>query len=117
MYETIHTEKAAEFDIVFSVTYEDEQPDWDFESEEDKQNTLDRINNGDLVWFVARVQAFNNGIELGADYLGGCCYDSYNQFVEASDYYADMVENAVSEARSTLAKLTEGLTHDRLIQT
>lgn len=108
MYENIHTEKAAGFDIVFSVTYEDHEPDWDFESEEDKQDTLRRIENGDLVWFIARVQAHKNGVLLGTDYLGGCCYDSYMQFVEASDYYADMVVNAVSEARQTIAKLTEG---------
>lgn len=108
MYETIHTEKAAGFDIVFSVTPEYVEPDWDFESEEDRQNTLDRIESGDLVYFVARVQALRNGIELGTEYLGGCCYDSYMQFVQASDYYADMVENAVSEARATIAKLTEG---------
>jgi hypothetical protein len=108
MYETIHTEKAAGFDIVFSVTYEDHEPDWDFENEEDKQDLLRRINQGDLVWFVARVQAFKNGIELGTDYLGGCCYDSYMQFVEEGGYYRDMVENAISEARATIAKLTEG---------
>ena len=108
MYGTIHTEKAAGFDIVFSVTYEDHEPDWDFESEEDKQDTLRRIENGDLVWFIARVQAYKNGVLLGTDYLGGCCYDSYMQFVEASDYYADMVETAVNEARQTIAKLTEG---------
>jgi hypothetical protein len=108
MYENIHTEKAAGFDIVFSVTYEDSQPDWDFETEEDKQDLLRRIENGDLVWFIARVQAYKNGVLLGTDYLGGCCYDSYMQFVKDSDYYADMVENAVSNARQTIAKLTEG---------
>jgi hypothetical protein len=109
MYQTIHTSKAAGFDIVFSVTHEDCAPDWDFEDEADKQNTLDRIERGDLVWFVARVQAFKNGIELGTDYLGGCCYDSYMQFVEASDYYADMAENAVNEAQANIAKLCETL--------
>jgi hypothetical protein len=107
MYDKIHTSTAAGFDIVFSVTYEDSEPDWDFENEEDKQNTLRRIEQGDLVWFVARVQAFKNGIELGTDYLGGCCYDSYMQFVEENGYYADMVESAISEARETIAKLTE----------
>jgi hypothetical protein len=107
MYETIHTTQAAGFDIVFSVTHEDRAPDWDFESEEDKQDTLRRIDNGDLVWFVARVQAFKNGIELGTNYLGGCCYDSYMQFVEASDYYADMVENTVIEAKANITKLCE----------
>lgn len=108
MYENIHTEKAAGFDIVFSVTYEDNEPDWDFENEEDKQDLLRRIEQGDLVWFVARVGAFKNGVLLGTDYLGGCCYDSYMQFVEEKGYYADMVTAAVNEARQTIAKLTEG---------
>lgn len=105
-YETIHTETAAGFDIVFSVAPETDAPDWDFETEQDRQETIDRINSGSLAWFVARVQAFKNGVLLGADYLGGCCYDSPMQFVEASDYYGDMVETAVSEARATIAKLS-----------
>ena len=105
MYETIHTDTAAEFDIVFSVTHEDSEPDWDFESEEDKQDTLRRIEQGDLVYFIARVQALKNGIVLGTAYLGGCCYESHMQFVHASDYYADMVQSAVTEARETLTKL------------
>lgn len=105
MYETVHTEKAAGFDIVFSVTPEHVEPDWEFEDEADKQDTLDRIERGDLVYFVARVEAYKSGVLLGTDYLGGCCYDSYKQFVEASGYYADMVETAVIEARSTIAKL------------
>ena len=106
-YETVHVSTAAGFDIVLSVTPEDFAPVWDFESEEDKQDILRRIENGDLVWFFARVQAFKNGIELGSDYLGGCCYKSYAQFVVASDYYADMVENVVSQARENIAKLCE----------
>ncbi len=105
-YETIHTETAAGFDIVFSVTSEIDTPDWDFESEEDRQDLIDRINDGRLSWFVARVQAFKNGILLGTDYLGGCCYDSPMQFVNASDYYGEMVENAVAEAREAIEQLT-----------
>lgn len=108
-YETIHKETAAGFDIVFSVTPEIESPmqDWHFETEEERQELLRKIENGDLAWFIARVQAFKNGIELGVDYLGGCCYDSPMQFVNASDYYGDMVEAAVNEARANIAKLCE----------
>jgi len=105
-YETIHTETAAGFDIVFSVTPEIDAPDWDFESEEDRQDLIDRINDGRLSWFVARVQAFKNGILLGTDYLGGCCFDSPMQFVNGSDYYGDMVENAVAEAQEAVEQLT-----------
>jgi hypothetical protein len=58
------------------------------------------------VYFVARVEARKEGITLGTTYLGGCCYDSVSQFVASSDYYGDMVEEAVEEARKTIAKLT-----------
>ena len=104
-YENIHTETADGFDIVFSVAPEIDAPDWDFESEEDRQDLLNRIERGDLAWFIARVQAYKNGILLGTDYLGGCCYDSPAQFVEASDYYGEMVENVIEEARQNIAKL------------
>lgn len=107
MYQTIHTDTAAGFDIVVSIADEHFKPDWDFENEEDKQDTLRRIENGDLVYFIARVQALKNGIVLGTDYLGGCCYDSYMQFVNDSGYYADMVESATTEARATITKLIE----------
>lgn len=105
-YETVHTEKAAEFHIVFSIAPEDMVPDWDFESPEAKAETMRRIDSGDLAWFIARVQAFKNGVLLATDYLGGCCYDSPQQFVNASDYYGDMVETVVKQARETIAKLS-----------
>ena len=108
-YETVHSETVAGFDIVFSVGPEYMEPDWDFENEQDRRDTLDRIERGDLAYFVARVQAFKNGILLATDYLGGCCYDSVKQFIDHSDYYGDMVERVVGEARKTIAKLCETL--------
>lgn len=104
-YETIHTETAAGFDIVFSVTPETFPPDWDFESDQDRQDTLDRIERGDLAYFIARVQAYKHGVLLGTEYLGGCCYDSPQQFVNASDYYGDMVDQVVAEAREKISQL------------
>lgn len=109
MYETIHTSKAAGFEIRFSVAPEHVEPDWDFEDDADRQNTLNRIERGDLVYFIARVEALKEGIVLGTDYLGGCCYESYDQFIESSDYFGQMVETAVEEARSTIAKLCKSL--------
>ena len=109
MYETIHTTTAAGFEIRVSVTQEYDKLDREFEDEADRQDTLDRIYRGDLVWFVARVEALKEGIVLGTDYLGGCCYDSYDQFIESSDYFGQMVETAVEEARSTIAKLCKSL--------
>jgi hypothetical protein len=104
-WETAHTETAAGFEIVLSVTPEDMPPDWD-ETEEELAETLRKIDNGTLAYFVARVEARKEGLTLGTTYLGGCCYDSVSQFVASSGYYGDMVEEAVEEARKTIAKLT-----------
>jgi hypothetical protein len=105
-FETIHTETIDGFEVVFSVTPETDAPDWDFADDADREDTLARIDRGDLVYFVARVEAKKEGITLGTDYLGGCCYESYKQFVETQDdYYADMAGTAIAEARATIAKL------------
>jgi hypothetical protein len=102
----IHRETAAGFDIVFSVAPETDTPDDHFD---DDGETARAIADGRFDWFVARVEARRDGITLGTDYLGGCCYASVHDFYRApSDYYSDMVETAVAEARDTLAKLIEG---------
>jgi len=75
-------------------------------TEEEKAETLRKIDDGTWAYFVARVEARKEEITLGTAYLGGCCYDSVSQFVEYSDYYGDMVEEAVEEARTVIAKLT-----------
>jgi len=99
-FHTVREETAAGFEIIFSVAVEEESPDDDFSID-----TLDRIKRGDLCWFVARVEAFKKGVLLGTDYLGRCCYESPQQFIESSDYYGGMVENAVAEARMKLKVL------------
>lgn len=100
-WQTIHTETAAGFEIVLSTMPEDMPPDWDVTEDE-----LRKIEDGTLAYFIARVEARKEGISLGTAYLGGCCYDSVEQFVNASDYYGGMVEEAVEEARTMIAKLT-----------
>ena len=103
-FETVHTENFAGFEIALALAPEDMAPDWDFESEEDRQNTMRKIDNGSLLWFVARVTASRAGVTLGTDYLGGCCYESVRDFLQDA-YYADMIDAAVKEARETIAEL------------
>ena len=102
-----HEETVDGFDIVLHTTGETEPPDWDFESEEDRAETMRKIDDGTWDYFIARVTASKHGIVLGTDYLGGCCYDSVSQFVEDGDYYKGMVQEAIEEARETLEKLKE----------
>lgn len=105
-WETIYTDSKEGFDIVFSVTWEDMSPSDLFEPD-DLAGIIEDIEAGNLQWFVARVQAFKNGIELASDYLKGCCYKSYSDFVDESDYYGDMVQTVISEAKETIKGLIE----------
>jgi len=87
------------FHITLELLPEDSEPDWDFGSEEEKQELLRKIDQGVYLWFVAKVSAWKEGIELGTDYLGGCCYDSVEDFIKPGDYFDDMVNNAIASAR------------------
>ena len=103
-FETVHTENFAGFEIAVALEPECMEPDWDFESEEDRQDTLRKIDNGTLLWFVARVTASRAGVVLGTDYLGGCCYESVQDFLQGG-YYPDMIDAAVKEAREKISQL------------
>lgn len=101
-YETIHTETRDGFDIVFSVAPEDTPPEDLFD---DGDETVSAIRAGRFCWFIARVEAKKAGVTLATDYEYGN-YGDPAQFVADGDYYADMVDAAITEARATIAKLT-----------
>lgn len=102
-WQTIHTETRDGFDIVLSVAPEDIDPNDHFD---DDGETAQAIADGRFEWFMVRVEAQRDGVTLGTDYLGGCCYESADDFYRApSDYYADMVAQAIDEARARLARL------------
>jgi hypothetical protein len=111
-YETIHTEDTQGFHIVCSVGYEDTHPsDLYDDSCHDIEEICRKIDNGTYVWFIARVEAYRHGVLLASDYLGGCLYDNYKQFLEDA-YYEDMVSNVVSQANTTLKKLFQSETEE-----
>ena len=56
-------------------------------------------------WFDARVEVYQQGVLLGSDFLGGCLYDSPMHFVRESEYYEDMVNNAIQDAKNSLEKI------------
>ena len=106
-YETIHTETVNGFDIAFSYAYEDTHPrDCFDDSVGDVQEICEKIDRGFYVWFVAKVTASKNGIELAYEYLGGNLYENVMDFVKDNDYYKDMVENVIHEAKSAIQSLT-----------
>jgi len=105
-YETIHTEDTRGFHVVFSVTQEDFHPRDCFDLTEDELADLcDKIDRGLYAWFAARIDVYQQGILLGSDFLGGCLYETPMHFVKESDYYDDMINNAIEDAKYNLKKL------------
>jgi hypothetical protein len=104
-FETMHEKEQDGFTIRLSAAPEDQPIDWDFETEQDRLDLLEKIDNGTLVYFIAKVEAIKCGIVLGTDYLGGCCYESVQAFVDEGGYYQDMVDAVILEAGEMIEEL------------
>jgi len=107
-YEIIHTEDTRGFHVVFSVTPEECHPRDCFDlTETELIDLCEKIDRGLYAWFDARIEVYQQGILLGSDFLGGCLYDTPMTFVKESEYYDDMIKNAIQEATHNLEKLYE----------
>jgi hypothetical protein len=102
MAQTIRTFTREGFDIRFAVFPEMVHPNDHFD---DDGETARRIAAGDYEWFVAMVTASKNGVELAEEYLGGCCYSTFEEFMEEGGYFDDMVAEAISVAKQTISEL------------
>jgi hypothetical protein len=72
----------------------------------DHSSTIRAVNNGEYEYFMARVVAVKNGIELAEDILGGCIYETEEEFYnDKSGYFADMTSTVVAEAKETIKQL------------
>ena len=78
---------------------------------EETQEQIKEIEDNNII-FCAKVTAKVNDIELSNDYLGGCIYESEEDFYTKyeNDYFTDMVNNVVSEAKKEIPKMIEELT-------
>lgn len=101
--EEAYTFKTAQFTLRLYLEPEDIAPDWDFETEQEKQELLDKIEDGSLLYFCAHVAVEWKGNEIGSAYLGCCCYETVDEFKRCG-YFYDMAREAIKEARKTLNK-------------
>lgn len=109
-WETIHQETRDGFDIVFSITPEDMHPGDSFDPAcFDIDQLCEDIDRGRYSWFIARVQALRAGVELASDYLGGCLYENPRDMMKPGDYFEDMVQTVIDEARAELPRLIAAL--------
>lgn len=125
-WETVWQFHTRNLNVALQTTDEIMHPADSFEFQEDIQAVLD----GRVTWFVARVLvSFRDGTTLGNDVLGGCAYNSVQEFYTSHrdpdpmnrnssimrtkrgentvmcHYFPEMVRIACAEARKRLAAL------------
>lgn len=124
--ETMREFKTRNFKVVCDAL---EETDLDL-SFDDDGSVREGLESGELIAFVARVRVFYQGNEVGADYLGGCIYRSFDDFMDhrecgkqnakyerqekrkglekgslgrCGSYFHDTIREAIGEARKTIA--------------
>lgn len=115
-WEHLGTEQAEGFEIRFSIAPEDLHPADCFDNSIDLETgkpyyDTDKmardIDRGVLCWFIARVDAYKQGILLASEFLGGNLYEDPTDFISDSGYYEDMKATTIEEAKQTIKKLME----------
>lgn len=101
--ELVHEEEYKGLVIKLFLLPEYEYPDWEMTEDEEKELN-EKIRNGDLLWFCAKVDASIDGHILATDYLGACCYESVSNFINGS-YYSDMKECVFEKACKEIENL------------
>jgi hypothetical protein len=67
----------------------------------DIQDMRDKINSGQLDWFMLRVRVFVDDIELSAEYLGGMLYDNPRECLTDGSA-EDLIHSALESAKDRM---------------
>lgn len=117
--ETIRRFNTKNFTVVVEALEETELDlSWD-----DTGEIKVKLDEGQLVAFLARVRVLFHGQEIGVDYLGNCIYKTFGEFMDHKEcgklnreyekqgsparcgsYFHDMISEAIREARKALAQ-------------
>jgi hypothetical protein len=83
-------------EVTLDAMEEHISPNDSFSYEEDIKHVIQEFNNGnEAAWFCARVTVSVPGLGIiGTDYLGGCSYASFEEFMEEEGYFSDMIDVA-----------------------
>ena len=96
------------FDIYFEAL-EEHQTLRELLPEEDEESLKKIYNENEI--FCAKITAEKAGIELASDYLGGCIYESSEDFYTKykTEYYSDMKKTVIEEAQREVKNLIKKL--------
>lgn len=102
-YDEILNEQRGPFYVVVSKTWEDIDVEDCFDGTcWDIADICEKINSGDLDWFMLRTQVFYEGIELACEYLGGLLYEDAQEVLR-DGMAEDQIYMAMQNARRAAA--------------
>jgi len=84
---------------------ETDSPDMSYDWEmDDREEFFTNVESGKWLWFSAAVRVHHKPSDccLGSSHLGGCCYESLEDFAKNGGYLRDMVSEAIAETRTCL---------------
>ena len=107
-YDTIAEQQRGPFKIIVDKTWEDIHPSDCFDDScHDINEICSKIDAGYYDWFMLRTRVFYEGVELAAEYLGGCLYEDANDVMTdgvAEDQIYQALLNAQVEAAAMKKK-------------
>ena len=99
-----------EFKIILKFEEEDQPLEDTYDDDIDDIKELYRkINNGTYVYFCAHIEAWYNDMHLSDDYLCGCLYKSFDEFINEKGYFQDMVDIVLKEGFEKLRTIHDDL--------
>lgn len=102
-YDTIAEQQRGPFKIIVDKTWEDLNPRDMFE-DDDIEEICRKIDNCTYDWFMLRTRVFYEGVELAAEYLGGCLYEDARE-VLTDGLAEDQIYQALINAKKELSDM------------
>ena len=118
-YTTVKEFKVDQFDVIVDWTHEDcSVRDCFDETEEQFREMERRLDNEIDTHYICRVRAMYDGVEMGSSHLGSCYAYDCSPEDDINDgiggYLADMVDEAVDQARTEAVCMLDRLKADFL---
>lgn len=110
-YDELATYERNGFDIIVDKTWEDiALRDCFDDTCYDIKDMEDKVNSGNLDWFMLRVRVMVEGHELASEYLGGMLYEDARECLtdgSAEDLIATALESAKTQVYKLYKKFAE----------
>jgi len=103
-YDVLLSEERNGFTVIVDKTWETDISPADSFDTPDADEVIRGIENGDLDWFMLRARALFEGVELGAAYLGACCYADAKEVLRDGTA-ENLIDEAMGEAMLTGKRL------------